>query len=66
MIDERRTHIKLKVFICLKRQNQFQLKRFEPVESIVVKDFKTGAMSYGSIFKEAHETMAIAMDRLHG
>ena len=37
----------------------------EPVESIV-KRFKTGAMSYGSISKEAHETMAIAMNRLHG
>lgn len=35
----------------------------EPVESIV-KRFKTGAMSYGSISKEAHECMAIAMNRL--
>ena len=37
----------------------------EPVEEIV-KRFKTGAMSYGSISKEAHETMAIAMNMLHG
>ena len=37
----------------------------EPVESIV-KRFKTGAMSYGSISKEAHETMAIAMNTLGG
>ena len=37
----------------------------EPVESIVTR-FKTGAMSYGSISREAHETMAIAMNRLHG
>lgn len=37
----------------------------EPVESIV-KRFKTGAMSYGSISQEAHETMAIAMNRIHG
>lgn len=28
--------------------------------------FKTGAMSYGSISQEAHETLAIAMNRLHG
>lgn len=35
----------------------------EPVEQIV-KRFKTGAMSYGSISKEAHECMAIAMNRL--
>ncbi len=38
------------------------------VESVdeIVKRFKTGAMSYGSISKEAHETMAIAMNRLQG
>ena len=40
----------------------------EEVESVdsIVKRFKTGAMSYGSISKEAHETMAIAMNMLHG
>lgn len=37
----------------------------EPVESIV-RRFKTGAMSYGSISKEAHETLAVAMNRLGG
>jgi glutamate synthase (NADPH/NADH) large chain len=37
----------------------------EPVESIV-RRFKTGAMSYGSISQEAHETLAIAMNRLGG
>ncbi len=37
----------------------------ESVESIVTR-FKTGAMSYGSISKEAHETLAIAMNTLHG
>jgi glutamate synthase (NADPH/NADH) large chain len=37
----------------------------EPIEDIV-KRFKTGAMSYGSISKEAHETLAIAMNRLGG
>ena len=37
----------------------------EPVESIV-KRFKTGAMSYGSISQEAHECMAIAMNRIGG
>ncbi|PYS64243.1 MAG: hypothetical protein DMF74_07635, partial [Acidobacteria bacterium] len=35
----------------------------EPVESIVQR-FKTGAMSYGSISKEAHEALAIAMNRI--
>ncbi|MBQ7434057.1 MAG: glutamate synthase large subunit [Lachnospiraceae bacterium] len=40
----------------------------EEVESVdsIVKRFKTGAMSYGSISQEAHETMAIAMNRIHG
>ena len=41
------------------------LEEVESVESIVTR-FKTGAMSYGSISKEAHETMAIAMNMLHG
>ncbi|AGA68213.1 glutamate synthase family protein [Desulfitobacterium dichloroeliminans LMG P-21439] len=40
----------------------------EEVESVdsIVKRFKTGAMSYGSISKEAHEALAIAMNRLGG
>ncbi len=40
----------------------------DEVESVdeIVKRFKTGAMSYGSISEEAHEALAIAMNRLHG
>lgn len=40
----------------------------DEVESVdhIVTRFKTGAMSYGSISKEAHETLAIAMNMLHG
>lgn len=45
--------------------NPISLDEVEPVSSIV-KRFKTGAMSYGSISKEAHETLAIAMNRLGG
>ena len=41
------------------------IKEVESVDSIVTR-FKTGAMSYGSISKEAHETLAIAMNILHG
>lgn len=41
------------------------IEEVESVESIV-KRFKTGAMSYGSISQEAHETLAIAMNRLGG
>ena len=40
----------------------------DEVESVdsIVRRFKTGAMSYGSISQEAHEAMAIAMNTLHG
>ena len=41
------------------------ISEVEPVENIV-KRFKTGAMSYGSISQEAHECLAIAMNRLGG
>ena len=41
------------------------LEEVEPVESIV-RRFKTGAMSYGSISQEAHECLAIAMNRIGG
>ena len=41
------------------------LDEVESAESIM-KRFKTGAMSYGSISKEAHETLAIAMNRIGG
>ncbi len=41
------------------------IEEVESVDSIVTR-FKTGAMSYGSISQEAHETLAIAMNRLHG
>ncbi|MFL5409699.1 MAG: glutamate synthase large subunit, partial [Myxococcales bacterium] len=42
-----------------------RLEEVEPVEAIM-RRFKTGAMSYGSISKEAHETLAIAMNRIGG
>jgi glutamate synthase (NADPH/NADH) large chain len=41
------------------------IEEVEPAEAIM-KRFKTGAMSYGSISKEAHETLAIAMNRIGG
>ena len=46
-------------------ENPIPLEEIEPVESIV-KRFKTGAMSYGSISQEAHECMAIAMNTIGG
>ena len=41
------------------------IEEVEPIEEIM-KRFSTGAMSYGSISKEAHETLAIAMNRIGG
>lgn len=41
------------------------IEEVEPIE-VIMKRFKTGAMSYGSISQEAHETLAIAMNRIGG
>ena len=46
-------------------ENGIPIESVESVESIVTR-FKTGAMSYGSISQEAHETLAIAMNKIHG
>jgi glutamate synthase (NADPH/NADH) large chain len=47
------------------RKNPIPLDEVEPVESIM-KRFVTGAMSYGALSLEAHETLAIAMNRIGG
>ncbi|WP_024294752.1 glutamate synthase large subunit [Lacrimispora indolis] len=47
------------------KSKEIPVEEVESEESIV-KRFKTGAMSYGSISQEAHETLAIAMNRIHG
>ncbi|HKK43271.1 MAG TPA: glutamate synthase large subunit [Bacteroidales bacterium] len=47
------------------KSNPIPLDEVEPVENIM-KRFVTGAMSYGSISREAHETLAIAMNRING
>ena len=46
-------------------ENPIPIEEVEPIESIL-RRFKSGAMSYGSISKEAHETLAIAMNRIGG
>lgn len=51
--------------IKFKKGKSIPLEEVEPASEIV-KRFATGAMSYGSISKEAHETLAIAMNRLGG
>jgi glutamate synthase (NADPH/NADH) large chain len=47
------------------RKNPIPLEEVEPAENIM-KRFVTGAMSYGSISREAHETIAIAMNKIGG
>ncbi len=64
MIDEESAHLHLRGLLQFKKRKAISIDEVESVDSIV-KRFKTGAMSYGSISKEAHETMAIAMNRLH-
>ncbi|ACB74182.1 glutamate synthase large subunit [Opitutus terrae] len=63
--DTSRNVATLRGLLDFKAGDSIPLEEVEPVESIV-KRFKTGAMSYGSISKEAHETLAIAMNRLGG
>ncbi len=55
----------LRGLLDFKEAEAIPLEQVEPVEAIM-KRFKTGAMSYGSISKEAHETLAIAMNRIGG
>jgi len=54
----------LRGFFNIKR-NPVDISEVEPAEDIM-KRFVTGAMSYGSISREAHETIAIAMNRIRG
>ncbi|MBI2002391.1 MAG: glutamate synthase large subunit [candidate division NC10 bacterium] len=62
--DQSRNLCTLRGLIEFKLADQpIPLEEVEPVESIV-KRFATGAMSYGAISQEAHETLAIAMNRL--
>ncbi len=64
--DQSRGYSTLRGLLNFKFTDQpVPIEEVEPVESIV-RRFKTGAMSYGSISKEAHETLAIAMNRIGG
>lgn len=64
MVDSKESPIFLRDFLDFRRA-PISIDRVEPVEHIVQR-FVTGAMSYGSISREAHEAMAIAMNKLHG
>ncbi len=66
LIDDRAKNLStLRGLLDFKQGEPISIDEVESVESIMTR-FKTGAMSYGSISKEAHETLAIAMNRVGG
>ena len=65
MVDDKESPIFLRDFLTFKRQKPIPLDKVEPASEIM-KRFVTGAMSFGSISREAHETMAMAMNKIHG
>ncbi|MBC8017275.1 MAG: glutamate synthase large subunit, partial [Verrucomicrobia bacterium] len=67
LIDEQNTHhYTLRGLLEFRKTVvSLPIEEVEPIEAIM-KRFKTGAMSYGSISQEAHEALAIAMNRIGG
>ncbi len=66
MVNEQSTQLcTLRGLLEFKAGPAIPLAEVEPAENIL-RRFKSGAMSYGSISKEAHETLAIAMNRIGG
>ena len=65
MVDDANKPHTLRGLLDFKFGNEISIEEVESASEIV-KYFKTGAMSYGSISKEAHECMAIAMNKLGG
>jgi glutamate synthase domain-containing protein 2/glutamate synthase domain-containing protein 1/glutamate synthase domain-containing protein 3 len=63
--EQNRNLCTLRGLLDLKKVKPIPIEQVESVESIM-KRFKSGAMSYGSISKEAHETLAVAMNRIGG
>ena len=64
LVNEKEHPIFLRDFFSFKR-NPISIDEVEPVSEIV-KHFVTGAMSFGAISKEAHEALALAMNKLGG
>ncbi len=62
--EEKDAYIRGMFEFCYPKQG-IPIEEVESVDQIVTR-FKTGAMSYGSISQEAHETLAVAMNQLHG
>src|SRR6185369_675678 len=63
--DEERALVTLRGLLQIQPGDPVSIEDVEPASEIV-KRFVTGAMSFGSISAEAHETLAIAMNRLGG
>ena len=63
--DPEKNYGLLRSYLRFKERKSIPIEEVEPASEIV-KRFATGAMSYGSISKEAHETLAIAMNKLGG
>ncbi|MEM1255732.1 MAG: glutamate synthase large subunit [Cyanobacteria bacterium P01_H01_bin.21] len=63
--DQSKQHFTLRGLLNFKTRQPIPIDEVEPIEAIT-RRFKTGAMSYGSISKEAHESLAIAMNRIGG
>jgi glutamate synthase (ferredoxin) len=63
--EQNQKHFTLRGLLQFKQREAIPIEEVEPIESIM-RRFKTGAMSYGSISKEAHEALAIAMNRIGG
>ncbi len=63
--EQNQQHFTLRGLLQFKQRESIAIEEVEPIESIL-KRFKTGAMSYGSISKEAHESLAVAMNRIGG
>ena len=63
--EQGQKHYTLRGMLEFKQRESIPIEDVESIESIT-KRFKTGAMSYGSISQEAHESLAIAMNRIGG
>ena len=63
--EQNQKHFTLRGLLQFKQREAIPIEEVEPIEAIM-RRFKTGAMSYGSISKEAHEALAIAMNRIGG
>ncbi len=63
--EQNQKYFTLRGLLQFKQRKAIPIEEVEPIEAIM-RRFKTGAMSYGSISKEAHEALAIAMNRIGG